>query len=66
MEEVDMDKDELLCRISTEKAEVHSCCQLAQQALIENNDVDEAKSLLKLDADKIRAFDIELYNWLNE
>lgn len=60
-------RHELDAKVTSYTASELTCCRLAARELMKS-DYDESKivSILSVDADKIRTFDYELYDWIQE
>jgi len=52
-------------KLTSYTAAQYNCCNMAVRELYKNGfDVEAVKPILRVDADKIRMFDRELYDWI--
>lgn len=58
-----MNMPELIDKLSTPEMQTLTVCRMAITDL-ENGDMDSAVARLRVDADKIRMDDMELYEWI--
>lgn len=57
---------ELENKLTSYTASQHTACNMAVRQLYASKfDMESVKPILRVDADKIRTFDKELYDWIN-